>query len=73
MAPYSEDKLKLKNNFYNKQIKGIKKSVKNNKQILKKGVAHLSKVRRLAKMKNRASAIKSRQEKRLRVVNLSNQ
>jgi hypothetical protein len=61
MAPYSEESIKLKNNYFNKKIKSIKKSVKTNKQILKKGVAHLSKVRRLAKIKNRASAIKTRQ------------
>jgi uncharacterized protein (DUF2461 family) len=72
MAPYNEDKLKLKNNFYNKKIKNIKKSVKDNKQTIKKGLAHLSKVRLVAKMKNRAVAIRNRQEKRLRILNLSN-
>jgi hypothetical protein len=72
MVPYNEEKMKLKNNFFNKKIKSIKKSVKDNKQMIKKGVAHMNKMRLLAKMKNRASAIRTRQEKRLRILNLSN-
>jgi hypothetical protein len=72
MAPYNEEKIKLKNNYFNKKIQSIKKSVKTNKQIIKKGLAHLSKKRLLAKMKDRAVAIKNRQEKRLRILNLSN-
>lgn len=62
----------MKNSIFNKKIKGIKKSVKNNKQILKKGLAHLSKVRLLSKMKDRANAIKKRAEKKLKILNLSN-
>ncbi len=72
MAPYNEEKLKLKNNFFNKKIKSIKKSVKDNKQIIKKGLAHLSRVRLVNKMKDRAVAIRNRQEKKLRILNLSN-
>lgn len=71
MAPYSEDKLRLKNSVFNKKIKSIKKSVKTNKQLLKKGVAHMNKVRLLAKMKTRANAIRQRQQKKLRILNLS--
>jgi hypothetical protein len=73
MAPYNEEKIKLKNNYFNKKIQSIKKSVKTNKQIIRKGLAHFSKKRLLGKMKDRAVAIKNRQEKRLRILNLSNQ
>ena len=71
LAPYNEDKIRLKNSIFNKKIKRIKKSVKSNKQILKKGLDHLSKVRLLAKMKDRAIAIKKRTQKRLKIINLS--
>lgn len=72
MVPYNEEKVRLKNNVFNKKIKSIKKSVKTNKQLLKKGATHVNKVRLLEKMKNRASAIRNRQEKKLRILNLSN-
>lgn len=52
--------MRLKNNFYNKKIKSIKRSVKSNKQLLKKGIAQLNRVRLMTKMKNRANAIKQR-------------
>ncbi len=64
--------MRLKNSLFNKKIKSIKKSVKSNKQLLKKGVAQLNRKRLIDKMKSRASAIRQRTEKRLRIVNLSN-
>ncbi len=73
LAPYSEDKIRLKNSIFNKKIKSIKKSVKTNKQILKKGLAHLSKKRLVTKMKDRANAIKKRAEKKMKILNLSKQ
>ena len=65
--------MRLKNNIFNKKIKSIKKSVKANKQLLKRGIMSLKKTRLMEKMKNRAHAIKVRKEKRLKIVNLSNQ
>ena len=45
MAPYKEDQMKLRNNIFKKKIKGIKRSVKQNQNLLEKAPSKISKLR----------------------------
>jgi len=62
----------LRNSYFNKKIKNIKKSVKQTKNLIEKGYAKLARMRYINKRKNRNLAIRKRLEKRLKIVNLSN-
>lgn len=60
LAPYKEERLRLRNSIFNKRIKTIKKSVKTTKKLLEKGVAKFNRTRTLNKLKLRAKAVKMR-------------
>lgn len=72
LAPYMDQNLRLRNSYFNKKIKNIKRSVKQTKNLLEKGQAKLARLRYINKRKTRNLAIRKRLEKRLKIVNLSN-
>jgi hypothetical protein len=53
LAPYREGDLRLRNSIFNQKIRGIKKSVKSNKNLLEKGEAKIARMRYLTKRRNR--------------------
>ena len=62
LVPYREDKMKLRNNIYNKKVKTINKSVLENKKLLEQdGIEkRLKKSRLLDKMKRRSEVMKKK-------------
>jgi hypothetical protein len=50
----------LRNSYFNKKIKNIKKSVRQTKNLLEKGYAKLARMRYINKRKNRNLAIRKR-------------
>ena len=54
LAPYREEKMKLRNNIFKKKIRSIKKSVKYNQSLVNKRPDRISKLRNIAKRKIRA-------------------
>lgn len=71
LAPYQDEKMKLRNSVFNKKIKGIIESARKNKNIVKKGVDQIKRLRMSSKMRERAQKLKMRREKRLKITNLS--
>ena len=63
--------MKLRNNIFKKKIKGIKRSVKQNQNIISKAPSKIAKLKQTAKRKNRVEAVHKRMQKKLRVVNIS--
>ncbi len=51
LAPYQEEKMKLRNSVFNKKIKGIIESARKNKNIVKKGVEQIKRLRMSSKMR----------------------
>ena len=65
--------MKLRNSKYRQMLPQIRKSVKANKQMLRKGSSRLQQMRHLRRMQDRKEAGSKRREKKLRVVNVSSQ
>ena len=71
IAPYEEKAMRLRNSKYKQMIPKIKKSVKTNKQILRKGLGTLQQMRHLRKLQDRKEAGAKRRQNKLKLVNLS--
>jgi protein KRI1 len=71
LAPYREEAMKLRNSIFKQRIKGIKRSVKQNQNMLTKAPAKIEKMRYMNKRKIRVESVRKRLEKRLRIVNIS--
>ena len=65
--------MKLRNNVFKKKIKGIEKSMDRNRDLLKKAPLKIQKLRYMNKRKNRVESVRKRLQKKLKIVNLSNQ
>ena len=63
--------MKLRNSKYKQMMPQIRKSVKVNKQMLRRGSSRLQQMRHLKKMQDRKEAGTKRMQKKLKVVNVS--
>lgn len=72
--PYRDDKMKLRNNIYNKKVTFINKTVNQNKELIQKDAIEkkLKKTRIIDKMKRRSQVMKNRREGKLKILNISN-
>ncbi len=74
LAPYRDDRMKLRNNIYKKKVTTIDKSVTYNKKLIEKDLIErkIKKSRIIDKLKRRSEVMKNKRENKLKILNISN-